>query len=212
MDRRKALRSIGLSAGFMAVTPGMMSLLQSCKTDAATWVPVHLTPDQGALVRAITDVILPASDTPSATAVNVPEFIDKYIGSGISESDQQFFQWTLDELHKNLLESYGDISDIRHEEYVAFLSTHLRDAHKNAADLTARARSYAKAMEQGEKVDVDAGAINYAALSRLRDLAVFAYTNSEMVGKEVLAYDPIPGGYTGCGSLEELSGGKAWSL
>lgn len=212
MDRRKALRSIGLSAGFIAASPAIMSLLQSCNTDVTSWVPVHLTPEQGALVQAVTDVILPVSDTPGAGAVNVPEFIDKYIGSGISESNQRFFQWSLDGVIVSLKDAYGKISGISVGEYEEFLTTHLRDAHKKSADLTSRARSYAKTLEQGEVVDGDAEVINFSALSRLRDLAVFAYLNSEMVGEQVLAYDPIPGGYTGCGSLEELSGGKAWSL
>lgn len=212
MDRRKALRNIGLSAGFMAASPGLLSLLQSCKSEVATWVPEHLTAEQGAVVRAITDVILPATDTPSASAVNVPEFIDKYIASGISEREQKFFQWALDGVVKDLKASYGAIADVSEENYVAFLNTHLRDAHKKAGDLTTRARSYEEAMDRGEMVDGDAEAVNHYALKTLRGFAVFAYTNSEMVGEEVLAYDPVPGSYSGCESLDELTGGKAWSL
>lgn len=212
MDRRKALRNIGLSAGFMAVSPGLLSMLQSCKSEVASWIPVNLSPEQGTLVRTITDVILPASNTPSAGEVNVPEFIDTYIGSAISAEDQQFFQWALDKMAENLKESYGDISDIRAEDYEAFLNTHLRNARTKDVDLTTRARSYAEAMRLGDKVDGDVEAVNYYALKTLRGFAVFAYRNSEKVGEEVLAYDPIPGVYNGCGSLEELTGGKSWSL
>jgi hypothetical protein len=43
-------------------------------------------------------------------------------------------------------------------------------------------------------------------------MAVWGFKTSEEIGKKVMAYDPIPGGYVGCESLEELTGGKAWSL
>jgi glucoside 3-dehydrogenase (cytochrome c) hitch-hiker subunit len=212
MDRRKALRNIGLSAGFMAASPGLLSLLQSCTTDQASWVPVNLSVEQGAALRALVDVILPKSDTPSATEVNVPEFIDKFIGSGVSEEEQKFFQWTLDGMITNLKGAYGDLSDITPENYEAFLTTHLKEASKNGDALTATANSYAEAVNKGEQIGGEAEAINYHALNQLRRIAVFAYTNSEMIGEQVLAYDPVPGGFTGCGSLQELTGGKAWSL
>jgi hypothetical protein len=44
-----------------------------------------------------------------------------------------------------------------------------------------------------------------------RDYTIFGYYSSEKVGKEVLNYDPIPGGFDPCVPLDEL-GGKSWSL
>lgn len=212
MDRRKALRNIGLSAGFMAASPGLLSLLQSCTTDRELWVPEYLTVEQGEVVSILTDVILPPSDTPSGTEVNVPEFIDKYIGNGIPEEEQKFFQWALDSMIADLKASYGDISKIKQEDLQAFLNTHLRDAYKNEDALSSRAGSYAEAMKLGESVTGDTDAINYYALKALRGFAVFGYRNSEKVGEEVLAYDPVPGVYKGCASIQDLTGGKAWSL
>lgn len=212
MDRRKALRNIGLSAGFMAASPGLLSLLQSCTTDQAAWKPVNLKKDHGPVLRSIVDVILPKSDTPSATEVNVPEFIDKYIGSAMSEDDQKVLLWKLDNLVANLKEEFGSVSDITAENYEAFLNTHLREAYKKGGDLTAKANSYSEAVVKGEEISGEAEAINYDTLRIIREMAVFAYKNSEMVGEQVLIYDPVPGGYTGCGSLQELTGGKAYSL
>ncbi|MEJ2163444.1 MAG: gluconate 2-dehydrogenase subunit 3 family protein, partial [Robiginitalea sp.] len=39
-----------------------------------------------------------------------------------------------------------------------------------------------------------------------------AYKTTEYIGEEILAYLPVPGEYIGCGDLDELTGGKAWSL
>ena len=46
----------------------------------------------------------------------------------------------------------------------------------------------------------------------LRNSSVWAYKTSELIGETVLAYAPIPGKQQGCISLDEATGGKAWSL
>jgi hypothetical protein len=51
----------------------------------------------------------------------------------------------------------------------------------------------------------------YNFLMSTRDYTIFGYYSSEKVGKEVLNYDPIPGGFDPCVPLDEL-GGKSWSL
>ena len=52
----------------------------------------------------------------------------------------------------------------------------------------------------------------YAFANQIRDAAIWAYKSSEYVGEEVLAYLPVPGEYIGCGDLNELTGGKDWSI
>ncbi|WP_414001588.1 hypothetical protein [Maribacter sp. 2304DJ31-5] len=43
-------------------------------------------------------------------------------------------------------------------------------------------------------------------------MTIQGYKISKYAGKEGLAYLPIPGEYTGCGGVQELTTGKAWSL
>jgi len=42
-------------------------------------------------------------------------------------------------------------------------------------------------------------------------MTIKAYKNSEEVGENILAYDPIPTAYY-CGDLQELTDGKSYSL
>jgi hypothetical protein len=49
-------------------------------------------------------------------------------------------------------------------------------------------------------------------MSSLRGLTIWGFKTSEFIGEEVLAYLPVPGEYIGCGDLQELTGGKAWSI
>jgi hypothetical protein len=43
-------------------------------------------------------------------------------------------------------------------------------------------------------------------------MAIWAWKTSEEIGENVLWYDPIPGQFIACGSVEELGNGKAMSL
>ena len=43
-------------------------------------------------------------------------------------------------------------------------------------------------------------------------MTIWGYKTSAYVGEKVLSYLPLPGEYIGCGDVETLSGGKAWSL
>ena len=52
----------------------------------------------------------------------------------------------------------------------------------------------------------------FDTLKEIRDKTVWAYKSTEEIGENVLAYDPIPGIQIGCVSLEETTGGRAWSL
>lgn len=46
----------------------------------------------------------------------------------------------------------------------------------------------------------------------MRDMTIMGYKTTEYVGENMLAYQPIPGEYIPCGDLEDLTGGKAYSI
>src|SRR5699024_7110857 len=71
MDRRRALRNIGLTTGVVAASPALLSLLQSCTAEKASWIPEFFTPEEGIVLTNIVDIIIPKTDTPSASEVNV---------------------------------------------------------------------------------------------------------------------------------------------
>lgn len=77
MNRRDAIKNLGLSLGFVVVTPTVISLLNSCKADPV-WLPEYFSQNEGYLIQSLVDIILPETDTPSASQVNVPQFIDVY--------------------------------------------------------------------------------------------------------------------------------------
>ena len=77
MKRRDALKNLGLAAGFAITAPSIFSLLQSC-TSAPNWMPTYFTKDEKEVVLRLVDIMLPKTEsTPSATEVNVPQFIKR---------------------------------------------------------------------------------------------------------------------------------------
>lgn len=51
-----------------------------------------------------------------------------------------------------------------------------------------------------------------SGIGQFRSMVLAGYFTSKEVGTEVLAYDPIPGEWIPCGDLQELTGGKLWSI
>ena len=102
MKRRAALKNLGLATGFFAITPSVVSLLQSCTSNAEAWVPELFTEEQGRVLTKLVDIILPKTESlPSANELNVPQFIDKY------------YQQVLDNENKNKITSaFKDVIEV----------------------------------------------------------------------------------------------------
>ena len=71
---------------------------------------------------------------------------------------------------------------------------------------------YDEAIADGNVSLLDDGISRFAFANNLRGMTIWGYKTSEYVGEEVLEYLPIPGEYIGCANLNEVTGGKAWSL
>jgi len=198
MKRRDALKNIGLAAGFAVVAPSFLSLLQSC-SKAETWVPNFLSSEEQTFLINIVDIFLPKTEnTPSATEVKVPQFIDKYIDEVLEIEDQEITKQAFANIVAMVKpDKNASIDDVSKEEYTALLDKHL--LLEDDIDKEREANPEAKNMTTSE------------FLGQIKWLTINAYTNSENVGENVLVYDPVPTEFY-CGDLQELTGGKSYSL
>jgi len=197
MKRREVLKNIGFATGFFVVTPTVMSLLQSCNTDIKTWIPEFLTQEQGAVLTKLVDIILPKTDLPSATELNVPQFIDKYVNEVLEKDIQVQVNDGFDYIIAELKE--GDIMNIEkvsEENYKAILDKYL--LVKGEIDKERESNPDGEIMTKSE------------FLNGLKSMCITAYLNTEEIGERVLKYDPIPSQYY-CGDLQELTGGISYS-
>jgi len=199
MDRRKALKNIGLSLGYVVATPTVISLLQSCKNDTkelTSWVPEFYSNDEGIVLKNLVDLILPKTDSlPGAIDLNIHKFIDAYSAKVYDKKAQKDMKSGAEALLIVLgISENNPVSKLKTADYDTFLAKYLRAAKEEQ-----------HAFSGNDKVV-------FNTLKEFRDKTVWAYKTTEEIGENVLAYDPIPGVQLGCVSLEETTGGKAWSL
>jgi hypothetical protein len=90
VNRREALRRLAVGGAAAAALPSWVETLSAFALDhahthgqraaaaktAAAWKPKILTPHQNSTVIAVTELIIPQTDTPGAKAANVNRFID----------------------------------------------------------------------------------------------------------------------------------------
>jgi len=192
MKRREVLKKMGLTTGFIFATPSIISLLQSCVSDSENWVPQFFSEEQGIVIKNIVDVFLPKTDSPSATEVNVPEFIDTYINEVMDIKDQDRIRVALDKLLTQIKTDYKEnINKVTEDNYKELLDNHM------LIDEPPSPESVPMTLSE--------------LLNSMKWMTINAYKISKTIGETVLAYDPYPATYY-CGDLNELTGGKAWSL
>jgi hypothetical protein len=106
VDRRDAIRRLAAGSIGTAVGPQWVErLLASARTRTAgqqgqtrpgieqalkPWTPRALTVQQNAAVMAITELIIPATDTPGATAAKVNEYIDAILDDADDAERREF--------------------------------------------------------------------------------------------------------------------------
>jgi hypothetical protein len=170
MDRREVLKSLGASMA-LALLPG---------ETASAWERVArgITPAYGfsarhaALIDAIADTILPRTDTPGATDVQVTAFVDVIVNENYTDAERAMFLAGLDGLNAMALVAGGTA--------FAQLDADARDA----------------LLDRIESAD-NRSAQPFRTYWRLKGLVIHGYFTSERVMKDVLHHEVMPGRFDG---------------
>ena len=214
MERRKAIKNIGLGLGAFVATPAAMSILQSCGgSSLEPWKPKFFSEAEGVFLRRVLDAMIPASgELPSATTANVHVFVDKYVNEVYDVDDKGPTRESMKVTFQGLLEDAGEenIASVKTSAYVAFLGKYLNKSKEEHEATEKRIWEYRDA--NGSEMGMPAADRIYSFLTGLRGRAVWAYQRSELVGKTILAYKPVPGEQQGCIDVQEATGGRAWAL
>lgn len=206
---------MGLAMGYTVATPTLISLMQSCKGEPVLeWTPDFFTKEQGAVLTTLVDIILPKTDTPSASEVQVHLFIDRFSNEVMEKEQQDFLKMTMGRfLDKSMKDGGKEKStDLTSEDLEKTLSESLKVTKEDQVKMFETIDSYNEAIAKGETPNLEDNIAQFAFANNLRGLTIWGYKTSEYVGEEVLAYLPVPGEYIPCGDLQELTEGKAWSL
>ena len=215
MDRRAALKNMSLAFGYSVATPTLVSLLQSCQSEPKMeWTPEFFTKEEGEVLINLVDIILPKTDTPSASEVQVHLFIDRFIAEILPQEEKDIVRMNTDkfmEIARTEAEKES-LAELETADWEAALAKTL-DVTKEQEDAYMEAMGeFYEGLAIGETPLLDDNVARYSFASQLRQMTIWSYKTSEYVGEKVLAYLPVPGPYVPCGDLNELSGGKAWSI
>lgn len=215
MDRRKALKNMGLAMGYSVATPTLISLMQSCKNETALeWTPDFFSKDEGAALTKLVDIILPKTDTPSASEVQVHIFIDRFVDQVAEKEEQDFAKMSMSRFLDKALQNSGKekAGELTSEDLEPVLAEALKVTKDDEMKNLEAIQQYNEAMAEGKEASLDDSISRFAFAKNLRDMTIWGYKTSEYVGEQVLEYLPVPGEYIGCGDVQELTGGKAWSI
>lgn len=197
MDRRSALKKAGVLAGSAVAIPSLFSLLQSCKSEnRLDWQPLFFTETEAKTISVLVDTILPRTDTPGALDVKSDMFIDKVIAKTYNEEGQKKMRSELAAFNSDCKKNFGG----------TFLELNASDREKvlQAAEKNSGKFSpgvWGTAVGKQEPIGF---------YRSIKSMAIWAYFSSEEIGKNVLAYDPVPGTFEPCIPVSEV--GNRWSL
>ena len=212
MNRRKALKNLGLSLGTITLSPAVLSLLQSCKNDL-DWNPVFFNSNQVNVVSELTDLIIPSGDDiPGSKELNLIKFIDLYIYNISNKKEQDLLKKSMDVFLSDCLirSNKNNVDNLERNDLDSSLEYYFKI--KNSSHSKWR-QAYNKNKDQDivNKSDLNE-AFSFNFLNTIRQLTITAFKGNEYIGENVLAYVPIPGQQKGCVDLQETTGGKAWSI
>ncbi|GJM32399.1 MAG: hypothetical protein DHS20C18_14000 [Saprospiraceae bacterium] len=188
MKRRDILKYTALATGAALGAPLMSSLLVSCQSDVTSndleGNLQFFNQEEYAMVKDLVDLILPKTDSPSASDVGVHKTIDHMVGAVYNEKDRAAYKTGF-----------------------TTLTNHLNQANFQKLDNNSRT-SLLKDLDLSE--DDELKAVCKAFLT-FKQQTIAYYLSTEEVGTQFLNFLPVPGKYEPCITVEE-AGGKAWAI
>lgn len=180
MKRREALKKTTWILKATLFSPAIMQVLQACREKPLPAGELFiLTPQQDVLVQALSDTIIPSTNTPGATEVGVHRFMDLLLRDVFEEADVQ-------RLLQGLQDFEGDCMKETGSSFVA-LPQEERQKYLQTVDQNVMAQQYQESVP---------------FYFTFKHLTTVIYFSSEEGVKQNLTYIPVPGPYQGVVALK----------
>ncbi|MEJ1240888.1 gluconate 2-dehydrogenase subunit 3 family protein [Chryseolinea sp. T2] len=198
MNRREAIQRTAMVLGYAVAGPAMVGVLNGCKAKPELpFKPAFLTADQAQLVVALSDVIMPKTDTPGAVEAGVPQFIDDMFQTVYTQADKDRIAKGMAAFDEESKSAYGDLfASVKKEEQIALVKKHHEALAGKAGDSSA---GWWRASGGGDK----------PFIVEMKELILLGFFTSQPGATQVLQYNQAPGPYQGCVPLTQV--GKTWA-
>jgi Gluconate 2-dehydrogenase subunit 3 len=173
LDRRAAIHTLLKGGLALSLMPGFAETAWSAIAIADAGdrpAPGALTSEQTQMIALIADTILPRSDTPGATDVGVPAWIDLVIAEYFSEARRAAFLAELSAIDQLAVSTSGaSLIGLKHHDLMKVMSS--LDAATGSKSLTLAQRGYVQ----------------------LKELVIHGYFTSKPVQQDLLKVVIVPG-------------------
>jgi len=188
MHRRELFRLIAAGAAFPALNSPTFAMLREAQS-TPSYAPKTLDPHQNATVIAMTDVILPATETPGAKGAKVNEFIDVILTDWATATERQSFLAGLANVDERSITLFGkpfvDTSTAQQEVLLRAMDD---EWVRQESVPKPRTTAYQKRDQQ----------LNDPFFGVFKRLTLVGYYTSEIGFSQELKEEIIPGSYHGC--------------
>ena len=194
MHRREVLRLLATGTALQLAPRGFLVTLAQARTllDPPTALRT-LNSHQEAIVRTMTEMIMPRTETPGAADVGTTEFIDLLLTEWYDEPDRTLFLKGLADVDSRSKELFGkkfvDCSAPQQSDILVALGEQMvQDAAEHPRP----------------QFDSSTSETNFYAM--LRRLTLTSYYTSEQGATEELHYEIVPGMFDGCHTITPAKG------
>lgn len=199
MNRREAIQRTALVLGYTISAPLAAAVLNGCKAKPdINFQPKFLSEDLARLVSAISETIIPKTDTPGAIEAGVPGFIDDILGTVYSTEQQNNFIDGINafaaEAKNNLGKNFEEATPEEQLKFIQAKNTELLSGGGSAQS----EGWWAAGTGKGKPFFLE-----------IKELTLLGFFTSEPGATQVLQYNQVPGPFKGCVPLAQV--GKAWA-
>ena len=192
MQRREVLRLLTSAAALTAIPAEWVLSLQQARADMAFFPGLRtLNPHQNATVTLISELIIPATDTPGATGAKVNEFIDMLLTDWFDAPDKNSFLEGLAHVDAHSRKRFA-------KDFVSCTSEQQLQLMKQFDD---EAMVFVRTNKDAEYIPTPLAKGNF--FYTFKKLTLVGYYTSEIGFKKELGKSIIPPGHDGCAPLTE---------
>jgi gluconate 2-dehydrogenase gamma chain len=200
MNRRELLQRVAMLMGGAISAPAVLAVLNGCSPKpGASWQPLFLSKEEGAVVEAVADLIIPRTDTPGAREVGVPAFIDVILKDVYPSEDQARFVSGLKDFDAEAQSAHGKpFLELQPAQQLSFLQqTH------DAAATAEKGQDAAREVPPSKRMR--------PFVLTMKELTLLGFFSSQVGATQVLQYEPVPGKFQPCVPVAKAGNGRTWA-
>jgi hypothetical protein len=187
MQRRNALKLLVGAAGLPLLSSEALAFFQSVQAQVPQTAALKaFSADQNAIVETISELIIPATDTPGAKAARVSEFIDLILSDWSKEDEKTRFLAGVDEVNHRSQVLYG-------KRFVDAAAEQQKEILHGFDDELMAAQQVLLANRRGNRKPPEK-----TFFYMMKQLTLVGYYTSQVGAQEELHYEIIPHAHEQC--------------